>query len=249
MMLYHDLAEYYFALESNHRDIHHDVSFITGLLAARKRSEILDLGCGTGEHLDLLHKAGIRCTGIDVSEKMLDAARKRFPHGIYFIHADMTDIDFTPSFDMVISLFGSFNYLIHDADIASTLQKIHKAMQPDGLGVFEIWNTPPVFKIKTKEVNLVSVTNIDGKTIRRERGFKLRNDRAKTVVDVNYRYTIESAGARKTLSDRHVMRTYTTDEITKFLVQAGFTVKQIFSNFLSEPYDEKSNKMVVIFAR
>jgi SAM-dependent methyltransferase len=245
MKLYHELAEYYFAIEKNHRDISRDVSFITALLRDRKHPALLDLGCGTGEHLALLDREGIRCTGIDISEDMLATARLRFPD-IEFVHSDMSDIDYDCAFDIVISLFGSFDYLINDSDIKTMLQKIRNALKPDGMGVFEIWNSPPIHKIKNKGLGPVSTTAHKGVLIRRERGFKLRSDPLKTVVEVNYQYTIDDDG-HKIVRDRHVMRTFTTGEITGFLTGAGFTVKNIFANFLSEPYDENSNRMVVVF--
>ena len=249
MKLYHELAEYYFALENNHRDIQQDISFIINLLGLKKDPSLLDLGCGTGEHLDLLRRAGFRCTGIDISDNMLSIARERFPLGIEFTSMNMTDIDYDNEFDMVISLFGSFNYLTHDTHIESLLVKTRKALKPGGLGVFEIWNTPPLIKIKKKDIDLVSVTNYMGAEIKRERGFKLWNNMDKTVVEVNYRYTITGEQETKTMRDRHIMRTFTTDEIRTFLIKAGFAVKKIFSNFLSEQYDENSNRMVIVFMR
>ena len=249
MKLYHELAESYFAIENNHRDIRHDVAFITGLVRAKDTPSLLDLVCGTGEHLNLLAKAGFRCTGIDISEDMLATARKRFSSKIEFIRMDMADIDYTAEFDMVISLFGSFNYLINDADILAVLKKTLRALKPAGVGIFEIWNTQPIVKIREKDIDLVSVTDFQGSSIKRERGFKLRDDRSKTVVEVNYRYRINGSEGVKTLRDRHIMRSFTPEEISGFLSKAGLTVKQIYSNFLSHPYDENSNRMVVLFSR
>ena len=248
MKLYHELAEYYFAIEKNHRDIRHDVSFIAALLRNRNHAALLDLGCGTGEHLALLEREGIRCTGIDISEEMLAAARKRFPN-IEFVHSDMADIEYDDAFDIVISLFGSFDYLINDADIESMLLKIRRALKHDGMGVLEIWNSPPILKIKNKGVGHVSTTSNNGVLIKRERGFTLRDDPFKTVVEVNYQYSIDGDRGHKIVRDRHIMRTFMTDEITRFLTGAGFTVKNIFANFLSEPYEENSNRMVVVFVR
>lgn len=249
MKLYHELAEYYFAIENNHRDITQDASFIAGLLAGRRGASLLDLGCGTGEHLGLLAKAGLRCTGIDVSEEMILTARRRFPEGIDFIRSDMKDISFTGAFDMVICLFGSFNYLIFDAEIDEMLGRIRASMIPGGIGVMEIWNSPPIRKIREKDISPVSVTDVHGASISRERGFKMRDDTGRTVVEVTYRYTIDEAGARKTVRDRHVMRTFTAVEITRFLDHAGFTVKNIYANFKSEPYEENSSRMVVVFEK
>lgn len=249
MKLYHDLAEHYFAIENNHRDIRNDVSFIIDLLGNRKNPALLDLGCGSGEHLGHLSRQGIRCTGVDISADMLAQARERFPEGIEFIRSSMSDIDYENAFDIVISLFGSFNYLIHDDEIESMLLKIRRALRPGGLAILEIWNSPPILKIREKEIGPVSTTTHDGSSIRRERGFKLRDDAFKTVVEVNYRYTIDGPEGMKTVRDRHVMRCFTTEEITRFLTAAGFSVRSIFANFKSEPYLENSGRMVVLFER
>jgi SAM-dependent methyltransferase len=249
MKLYHELAEYYFAIENNHRDIAHDAAFITGLLAGKKSPALLDLGCGTGEHLGLLAKAGIRCTGIDISEEMILAARKRLPDGIDLYRSDMQEISFKNAFDAIVCLFGSFNYLIFDADIEAMLGRVRAALKPGGIGVFEIWNSPPIRKIREKDVSPVSLTDFRGTNIRRERGFRMRDDIGRTVVEVTYRYTIEEGEDRTIVFDRHVMRSFTPEEFSRFLLDAGFTVKSIFANFLSEPYEENSNRMVVVFER
>ncbi|MBP7738790.1 MAG: class I SAM-dependent methyltransferase [Spirochaetes bacterium] len=249
MKLYHELAEHYFAIEKNHRDIRTDVRFITALLENKEYPSLLDLGCGTGEHLGMLVKTGIRCTGIDISADMLVQARERYPAGIEFIRSSMSDIEYENAFDMVISLFGSFNYLIHDAEVESMLLKIRNALVPGGIVIFEIWNSPPILKIREKEIGPVSTTSHGDSIIKRERGFKLREDAFKTVVEVNYRYSVDGPGGFKNIRDRHVMRCFTAAEIRHFIAKAGFTVRNIFANFNSEPYEENSNRMVVLFER
>lgn len=249
MKLYHELAEHYFAIENNHRDIMTDVAFIASLVKHKTNPSLLDLGCGSGEHLGALSQRGVRCTGIDISADMLAQARERFPEGIEFIRASMSDIDYDNDFDIIISLFGSFDYLIHDPEIESMLLKIRKALKPGGLGVLEIWNSPPILKIREKEIGPVSSTSHNGSLIQRERGFKLRDDVFKTVVEVNYRYTINGPDGMKTVRDRHLMRCFTAGEITRFITAAGFSVLNIFANFSSEPYEENSNRMVAVFER
>ncbi|MBN2079146.1 MAG: methyltransferase domain-containing protein [Spirochaetes bacterium] len=249
MKLYHDLAEYYFSIENNHRDISQDVAFILALPECRPGASLLDLGCGTGEHLDLLSRKGLRCTGIDDSDEMLAIARSRFPGAAEFIMQNMAEIDYENDFDLVISLFGSFNYIIHDADVEAMLSRIGRALKPGGGGVLEIWNAPPINRIREKEIGPVSTTLFEGSTIGRERGFAMRGDTDKTVVEVHYRYRIEGPEGLKTLRDRHVMRAFTPDEITRFIVAAGLSLSRVYANFLSEPYEENSNRMVVVFTK
>ncbi len=75
--------------------------------------QVLDVGCGTGSTtLAIARRLGTqgRCTGIDISEPMIDAARARAeregsPAG--FIRANAQDHAFAPaSFDMLVSRFG-----------------------------------------------------------------------------------------------------------------------------------------------
>ena len=81
-----------------------------GAVAARR---VLDVGCGAGATTlavaRLLGDAG-RCTGIDISAPLIDAARRRAQRegaAADFIRADAQEHAFEPgSFDMVISRFG-----------------------------------------------------------------------------------------------------------------------------------------------
>lgn len=74
---------------------------------------VLDIGCGTGgttlATAKLLGEKG-DCTGIDISDPMLNAARARAKQAntsINFVHADAQNHAFKPeSFDWIISRFG-----------------------------------------------------------------------------------------------------------------------------------------------
>ena len=184
MKLYHELAEYYFSIESSHRNIKNDISLIRSLIRDRKSPSILDLGCGTGEHLNLLSRYGIKCIGIDNSEDMLKIARKRFRGNIEFIKMDITEFDYYDEFDVIISLFGSINYLIEDSKFHKALWNTWKALKPDGIGLFEIWNSIPIQNIKEKNISPISTTKYNDTFIERERGYHLISNIGKTIAEV-----------------------------------------------------------------
>ena len=50
---------------------------IVRLLRPKRGERVLDVGCGTGNHLLLFHKLGLNITGIDASPCMLDIAKSR----------------------------------------------------------------------------------------------------------------------------------------------------------------------------
>ena len=63
---------------------------------------VLDLGCGTGELSAQIAAAGAEVVGIDLSAKMVEAAREQFP-ALSFAVGDARDFSFAEPFDAVFS--------------------------------------------------------------------------------------------------------------------------------------------------
>ena len=72
------------------------------VLAPRAGERILDLGCGTGQLSAQIAAAGAEVVGMDLSAKMVEAAREQFP-GLSFVVEDAGDFSFAEPFDAVFS--------------------------------------------------------------------------------------------------------------------------------------------------
>jgi SAM-dependent methyltransferase len=71
----------------------------------RKRSRVLDLGCGGGGPATQALAARHDLVGVDISERQLERARRLVPEARY-LKADASEVAFEPaSFDAVVSLF------------------------------------------------------------------------------------------------------------------------------------------------
>lgn len=73
-------------------------------------SRALDFGCGTGRSTRFLRNLGLKVTGADISQAMLDQAHAVDPSGEYhLIRANIVD-EFAPgSFDIILSAFAFDN--------------------------------------------------------------------------------------------------------------------------------------------
>jgi len=249
MKLYHDLAEYYFTIEKCHRDINGDINLIKELTANIQNPVLLDLGCGTGEHLNELYKNGFTCTGIDNSKNMLTHAKLRFPNAANYILSDITNFEFFEDFDLVISLFGSFDYIIHDEDVDKVLWNTWRALKNKGFGLFEIWNAIPVREIKEKPLTTVSTVKYKNLIIERQRGFTLIPDNNKTIAEVNYIYTISDGTSTQHLKDKHIMRAFFKEEIEEFLHNNGLKIVSVYANSKKDPFIKTSNKLLIHFEK
>lgn len=104
---------------------------------------VLDIGCGCGATtLAAAHAVGVKgaVTGIDLSEPMLDVARRRAAvagiDNATFIHGDAQTHDLgTRRFDVAISRFGTMFF----ADPVAAFTNIAAALGPDGRICLATW--------------------------------------------------------------------------------------------------------------
>ena len=70
---YSKLAKYYDEIYSN-KDYDRESEFVKQVLNKYNCKRILDVGCGTGNHLVRLVEYGFKCVGLDIHEEMLNIA-------------------------------------------------------------------------------------------------------------------------------------------------------------------------------
>jgi ubiquinone/menaquinone biosynthesis C-methylase UbiE len=95
---YYALAEYYDIIE-HYVDYDKQCDFMEAVFKKYGTNvrQILDLGCGTGIHVIKLTKRGYAVVGLDLSEKMLEVARRKAESEhltIKFTQEDMREIKF-----------------------------------------------------------------------------------------------------------------------------------------------------------
>jgi ubiquinone/menaquinone biosynthesis C-methylase UbiE len=85
------VAPWYDSLAADQGSDYHRAVVIPGvlrLLAASRGESVLDVACGQGAVARALHDAGCAVVGVDLSRKLIDAARKRSPAGLRFVVGD-----------------------------------------------------------------------------------------------------------------------------------------------------------------
>ena len=94
-------------------------------------SDLLDAGCGTGAMLGMCRKEypGRNYTGVDLSEKMIEAAKKKHISGIRFVTGDCEKLPFADcSFD-VVTCSMSFH---HYPNPEKFFMSLHRVLRPGG---------------------------------------------------------------------------------------------------------------------
>lgn len=136
---YGELAKYYDHIY-HWKDYRGEAAIIRELVREHKKSDgraLLDVGCGTGKHLQYLRR-GFACVGVDASREMLQVARKNAP-GVEFFESDMTSFKLGRRFDVVLCLFSSIGYLKTRGDQKKAIFNFAAHMKAGAVLIVEPW--------------------------------------------------------------------------------------------------------------
>lgn len=96
-----------------------------------KGMNILDVGCGTGSHLELYQRYKCNLFGIDLSPSMLEVARERLGDTAQLELGDATEMPYKDNkFDLVISMLSLHE--MSPATRSAVLKEIKRVLKFDG---------------------------------------------------------------------------------------------------------------------
>jgi len=100
---------------------------------------ILDVACGTGEHIKYLKDYDI--DGLDINGEFIEIAKKKNCEGNYFL-CDMTDFHIGKKYDVIMCLFSSIGYVLTIENVVKTFVCFREHLNDGGIVMVEPWFTP-----------------------------------------------------------------------------------------------------------
>ena len=151
-------AEYYDKFYLERKDYKKEAKIVKKIieeLESKKTLTLLDVGCGTGEHLKYL-SSDFCCKGLDINNRMIEIAKNKVPEAEFEI-ANMIDFRFKDRFDVIICLFGSIGYVQNFSNLKKTLKNYYRHLNDSGLVIVEPW----IFKKDFKKGHMSLDTYVD----------------------------------------------------------------------------------------
>lgn len=189
---------------------------VAALVLARNPAArtLLDVACGTGEHLSSLAADFDEVAGVDVEPGMLAVARTKLP-GIRLETGDMRTFDLGRTFDAVVCLFSSVGYMASTDELDAAIGRMAAHLAPGGVVIVDGWIRPDAWHPGVN-VHALSAT---GEGVAAARVARTRRDGARTTLD--FRYQVATAEGFEAFDETHVMTLFTDGAYRAAFDRAG----------------------------
>jgi len=220
-----------------------EVDFVLEHARLTPEGLILDVGCGPGRHCIELARRGYAVVGIDSSQAMIEAARRRAIEAgtkTEFITARGEDFADPRKFDAVLCLFTTLGQLDREGNWPLVLadhpllDRIAGLMQPGGIFILEVPQRDWVI------ANLKE-TDRFGSGERYTDVRRSYDPAHKTVTEI---FNLVSPDSER----RYILRyhLYAQQEIEGLLTNAGFEIVHTYGSFDAAPITTQSPNMLFV---
>ncbi len=194
-----------------------------------RAASLLDLACGTGELSVRFAKEGFHVTGVDLSEDMLAVAQAKAEEKsvrIPFFQQDMANLEGQGLFDVIGIFCDSLNYLKTEEEVIATFANVVEHLQQDGIFIFDvhsIYKVTDVFINQTFSLNEEDISYI-WNSFPGENPNSVEHELSFFVLD-------ERLGKYDRIDEVHFQRTYSVQQYTQWLEDAGFEILEVSADF------------------
>ena len=212
----------YYDLYYQSKDYQKEAEFILSLAAdhAPPPNTLLDMGCGTGRHMNEFCQSGLNCDGFDQSLDMIESAKKRYPK-LNIVQGNLTSFRNSKKYDLVVSLFAVMGYLVSNKDLIAGFRTASEHLKSGGLFIFDSWFGPAVLNEKPEE--RTHIYQDQDQLITRKAVPQL--DILNHKVTVNYNLNVKGKD-ESSFSESHSMRFFFIPEILMVAAQTDFKLIQ-----------------------
>ena len=206
-------------------------------LKPRKGSLMLDIGCGKGRHSVQLASKDFDVTGIDISEKSIQKAKKKENDHLHFFVHDMRLPFWINYFDYAFNFFTSFGYFKTRREHDNAIRTVAQSLKPGGVFAIDYLN------VHFEEDHLVHQSEIRIKNV---------NYFIKKWFDETHFYKkiiVEDDKLKVPLEFIEKVAKFSLGDFVDILSLQQMQVQGVFGDYKFNKYDIKNSPRMIIIAK
>lgn len=210
---------------------------------------VIDVGCGTGMHAVLFSKMGVKVTGVDNNDSMLEKAYENLAKyqvdkvtlkkGEMLKLGDVIEKDH----DCLVCLGNTLPHLTDDEEVVEALKEFYSVIKPGGLCLLQMVNFDHYLDCADSAVAVNDgMRNGQRVTFRRHYEFK--------GTKVIFHVSIFDRARRELLENYSTpLNAIRKDLLETFMERAGFRDISMHANFDRSPIEPKDRSFIVFATR
>lgn len=211
----------------------------------KKPVDILEMACGTGSLSYHIAKDGYKLTCFDLSGEMLSIAYDKLKglKNAKILKQNMIDFTINKSFDSIISICDSINYILDEEDLLKTFINVYKHLNKDGIFIFDINS---FFKLKELVGNNTFVEDREDIFYTWQNYYDDENDVCEFYLSFFYS---EDGESYIRFDEEHKEKAYRVEKVVELLLKAGFTKVDTYDAFTFDDSREDSERINFVAIR
>lgn len=205
----------------------------------KKSKKVLEMACGTGNLSYYLAKEGYDLTCFDLSSDMLSRAydKLRKYKNVDIMNQNMIDFNLKKSYEAVISICDSINYITKKEDLEKTFLNVWKHLEKDGIFIFDINS---YYKLKYIIGNNTFIEDRENVFYTWENYYSEDED----ICEFYLTFFFSDNGINyERFNEEHIEKAYKVEEIEELLYKVGFSKVDYYKGFSFEKIDEETERI------
>ena len=258
---------YYAAVDIEDR-LKHEIPDLLKVFSESKVKTVLDVGCGTGDHVIDLAKRGFDAVGIDRSSAMINEANKR-QKGMSqetkdkgkFIVGNIGELHSQykkGSFDTILFMGNTLSH--NPRKYKDVIKDTVSLLTDKGIMIFQVTNFEKVLKTQKRllSFNFTRIKDEPNKEYAFLEFYDEPNEREKTILK-SFTILVSSGGRWKPSGVRSSLFAYVTkEELKETLLKNGFTKVEFYGSLFNgrnwdylfrKPFEELKSDWLNVIAR
>lgn len=262
------LSKTYYASVDIEDRLKHEIPDLLKVFSESKVKKILDVGCGTGDHVIDLAKRGFDATGIDRSSVMIGEANKR-KKGMSqaakvkgkFLEGDVEKFRSRHKYDSFDAVLFMGNTISHNPrKYRETIKNAASFLTDKGIMIFQVTNFEKVLKTQKRllSFNFAKVKDEPNKEYAFLEFYDEPNEREKTILKT-FSVMVSSGGRWKSSGVRNSLMAYVNKEnLKEALLRQGFTRIEFYGSsfdgnnwdyLFRKPFDPLQSDWLTVVAK
>jgi len=221
------------------------------VLALGPSPQLLDLGCGSGEHTRFLNSLGFHVTGVDASPSQLEAARGADPGGRY-IQAGLMELrrGLEAGYGGAICLGNTLPHLCEESEVRAFFSGLASLLLPGAPFLLQLLNYDRILDRAERTLPVVlRPGETEGESTIFLRLMTHHGGGRLTFTPAHLRYRPGSGSPLELIAAHDVpLRGWRRAEIETLLRDAGFLIGEVLGAMTGQAWSAASSDLVIVAA-